>query len=69
MAEDDSDAEALAHNMIDVHGSEAATVARGNARQAALAGRPAQAKSWIRILGVIQRHRAGTTASARLRPL
>jgi hypothetical protein len=67
MAEDDSDAETLAHNMIDVHGSEAATVARGNARQAALAGQPVQAKTWLRILGIIQRHQAGTTASARVR--
>jgi hypothetical protein len=67
MAEDDSDAEILAHNMIDVHGSEAATVARGNARQAALAGQPVQAKTWLRILGIIQRHQAGTTASARVR--
>jgi hypothetical protein len=53
--------------MIDVHGSEAATVARGNARQAALAGQPVQAKTWLRILGIIQRHQAGTTASARVR--
>jgi hypothetical protein len=64
---DDPEAALLARDMIDVHGAEAATVARGNARGAALAGQPAQAKSWIRVLGIIQRHQAGTTASARLR--
>jgi hypothetical protein len=67
MAEDDSDQETLARDMMDVHGAEAATVARGNARSAALAGQPAQAKSWIRVLGIIQRHQADTTASARQR--
>ena len=41
----------LARNMIDVHGAEAANVARGNARSAALAGQPAQAKSWTRVAG------------------
>jgi hypothetical protein len=46
-------------NMIDVHGTEAATVARENARAAALAGQAAQAKSWIRVLGTIQRQQAG----------
>jgi hypothetical protein len=64
---DDPDAALLARNMIDVHGAEAAAVARANARGAALAGQPAQAKSWIRVLGIIQRHQPGTTASARLR--
>jgi hypothetical protein len=64
---DDPDAAMLARDMIDVHGAEAATIARGNARGAALAGQPAQAKSWIKVLGIIQRHQASTTASARLR--
>jgi hypothetical protein len=41
--------------MIDVHGPEAATVARENARDAALAGQAPQAKSWIKVLGFIQR--------------
>lgn len=59
--------ESLARDMIDVHGAEAATVARENARGAALAGQPAQAKSWIRVLGIIQRQRAEATASAPLR--
>ena len=63
----DPDEASLARDMIDVHGSEAATVARENARGAALAGQPAQAKSWIRVLGNIQRQQTGTTASARLR--
>ena len=49
----------LARNMIDVHGAEAATIARGNARGAALSGQPAQAKSWIRVLGIVQWHQAG----------
>jgi hypothetical protein len=48
----------LARNMIDVHGAEAAAVARSNARGAALARQPVQAKSWIRVLGLIQQHRA-----------
>lgn len=48
--------EALARDMIAVHGSEAAVVARSNARSAALAGQGTQAKSWIRVLGIIQRH-------------
>ena len=50
-----SDDHKLAHDMIDVHGREAATVARGNARAAALAGQAIQARSWIRVLGIIQR--------------
>ncbi len=49
----------LARDMIDVHGTEAAAVARGNARTAALAGEPSRAKSWIRVLGIIQQCRAG----------
>lgn len=64
---DDHDAALLARNIIDVHGAEAAAVARGNARGAALAGQPAQAKSWIRVLGIIQRHQPGAIASPRLR--
>lgn len=56
-----SDEELLAHNMIDVHGAEAATMARGNARDEALAGRPAQAKSWIKVLEIIQRRLVGNS--------
>jgi len=55
---DAADEEVLACDMIDVHGAEAATLARENARGAALAGQPAQAKSWIRVLGIIQRRQA-----------
>ena len=51
----EADREALARDMIDVHGTEAAIVARANARDAALAGQAALAKSWIKVLGVIQR--------------
>jgi len=51
---DGSDDHKLAHDMIDVHGKEAATVARENARGAAVAGQAPQAKSWIRVLGIIQ---------------
>jgi len=50
-----TDEKSLARNMIDVHGAGAATIARENARGAALAGQPAQAKSWIRVLEIIQR--------------
>jgi hypothetical protein len=60
MMADGSDEQRLARGIIAVHGPEAATVARGNARSAALAGQPMQAKSWIRVLGVIQQQQAGT---------
>jgi len=53
-----SDEQLLARDMIEVHGTEAAAVARQNARSAALAGQPTQAKSWISVLGVIQRQQA-----------
>ena len=56
---DDSDDLKLASDMIDVHGREAATVVRENARAAALAGQAAPAKSWIRVIGTIQRQQAG----------
>jgi hypothetical protein len=48
----------LARDIIDVHGREAATVARENARAAALAGQAMQARLWIRVLGIIQRQQA-----------
>jgi len=50
--------EKLARDLIEVHGDEAPTIARGNARTAALAGQPALAKSWIRVLSIIQRQQA-----------
>jgi hypothetical protein len=52
---DGADEPALALDMIEVHGAAAAIVARENARIEALAGRAPRAKSWIRILGIIQR--------------
>jgi hypothetical protein len=58
-----SDERKLAHDMIDVHGREAATVARGNARAAALTGQAIQARSWIRVLGIIQRRQAGKASA------
>lgn len=62
---DRSDEEALARDMIDVHGTEAAAIARENARGAALAGQPMQAKSWIGVLAIIQRQQAGKPSSPR----
>ena len=58
-----ADERSLARDMIDVHGPKAAVVARNNARAAALAGQKPQARSWIRVLGFIQRETAqGGTA-------
>jgi hypothetical protein len=54
------DERSLARDMIEVHGPEAATVARRNARAAALAAQIPQAKSWIRVLGIIQRQQKQT---------
>jgi len=54
-----SDDHKLARDMIDVHGREAPAVARTNARAAALAGQAMQARSWIRVLGIIQRQQVG----------
>jgi hypothetical protein len=53
----------LARDMIDVHGRKAPAVARGNARAAALAGQAIQARSWIRVLGIIQRQQAGKASA------
>ena len=66
---DPADEELLARNMMDVHGGEAATLARENARTAALAGQPAQAKSWIRVLGSIQRQEAAKTTGSQVNSL
>ncbi len=55
-----ADDPALARDMIEVHGTEAATVARDNARAAALGGQALRAKSWIRVLGMIQRQQKRT---------
>jgi len=60
-----ADAASLARDMIEVHGGEAATIARHNARAAALGSRPQQAKSWLRVVDLIQRQQADKPASAR----
>lgn len=65
---DEIDDDTLVHDMIEVHGSEAAAVARQNARIAALAGQTTQAKAWIRVLGIIQRRQAGHLSSIRISP-
>ncbi len=62
---DGCDDDKLAGDMIDVHGSEAATVARENARAAALARQPTQAKYWIRVLGIIQQQQARKASAIR----
>ena len=62
---DGADDDKLAGDMIDVHGREAATVARENARAAARAGQPMQAKYWIRVLGIIQKQQAGKALATR----
>jgi len=56
---DAADQQRLARDLMEVHGNEAPTIARGNARTAALAGQPIVAKSWIRVLSIIQRQQAG----------
>ena len=63
---DGSHDQTLARDMIEVHGTKAATVARGNARAAALAGQAAHAKSWIRVLGIIQRQQAAIASPIRV---
>jgi hypothetical protein len=62
---DGCDDDKLAGDMIDVHGREAATVAREDARAAALAGQPMQARYWIRVLGIIQKQQAGKASAIR----
>jgi TPR repeat protein len=62
---DGADESLLARDMIEVHGTAAANVARDNARAAALAGQAARAKSWIRVLGIIQRHQTNKSAASR----
>jgi hypothetical protein len=51
----DPDNDALARGMIEVHGTEAAGIARANARTAALGGAIVMAKRWIQVLTEIQR--------------
>ena len=61
----ETDELALAHDIVEVHGTGAAAIARENARTAALAGQPMLAKSWIRVLGAIQRQQANKTTTRR----
>ena len=61
----ETDEVALAHDIVEVHGAGAAAVARENARTAALARQAMQAKSWIRVLGIIQRHQADKASPIR----
>lgn len=62
---DGADEPLLARDMIEVHGAQAATVARENARAAALSGQAPRAKYWIRVLGIIQRQQAGKALPGR----
>jgi hypothetical protein len=57
-----ADAASLARDMVEVHGAEAVTVARNNARTAALAAQPHLAKFWLRVVDLIQRQQAGKPA-------
>ena len=57
-SDDGDDEQLLARDMIDVHGAEAAIVARDNVRAAALAGQRPQARHWIRVLEIIQQCRS-----------
>ncbi len=63
-----TDDDTLARYIIEVHGPRAAGVARDNARAAALAGQGIQARSWIRVLAIIQRGQAGQRSTARTSP-
>lgn len=53
-----ADPQSLAREMFEVHGTAAVSIARENARAAAVAGQRQQAKSWITVLDLIQRHHA-----------
>jgi hypothetical protein len=55
---EESDDHLRARAIIEVHGDAAATVARGNASSAALAGQAVQAKAWIKVLSIIQQQQA-----------
>jgi hypothetical protein len=59
----ETDISALARDIAEVHGKQAAAVARENARTAALAGQPARAKFWISVLGMIQRQDAAEVSA------
>jgi hypothetical protein len=59
---DGSDDHKRARDIIEVHGRDAAAVARKNARAAAVAGQAMEARSWIRVLGIIQRQQASNSS-------
>ena len=61
---DDPDDDALARDMIEVHGTQAAGVARDNARSAATAGAIVTAKRWVHVLTAIQRQQRLSLAAA-----
>ena len=65
---DETDDDTLARDIIDVHGSRAAVVARDNARTAALAGQGMRARSWIRVLAIIQRRQGRQASLNRISP-
>ena len=62
---DDDGAGRLARDLIEVHGNDAPTIARGNARSAALTGQPMLAKSWIRVLSMVQRQQVVSQRTSR----
>jgi hypothetical protein len=64
------DSDVLARDMIDVHGPNAAGVARENARAAAVAGRAVEARNWLRVVDIVQRRiiRSADEAAARPTP-
>ena len=51
--------------MIDVHGADAAGVARDNARAAACTGQFVEARKWLRMVELIQRLARQVDASAK----
>jgi hypothetical protein len=62
------DSDALARDMIDVHGPAAAGVARENARVAAVAGRAVEARNWLRLVDAIQRRAVRPEEATVVRP-
>jgi hypothetical protein len=59
---DGSDDHNLARDMIDVHGK-GQPPWRGRMTATAVAGQAEKAKSWLRVLGAIQRHQAGKVSA------
>jgi hypothetical protein len=58
---EESDDHRRARGIIEVHGDAAAAVARDNVTSAALAGQVIQAKSWIKVLSIIQQQQSNKT--------